>query len=286
MTATIDEPITVDGTYDIPAERYHRGDALSASGAKRLLPPSCPALFRHHQQHGQHTTKAFDLGNAAHKVLLGSGPELVKIDRPRWDTNAVKAEVADVRAAGGVPLKADEYDQIHAMVAALRAHPYAGALFDPAHGKAEQSLYWTDPATGVRCRARLDFLPDRVDGRRMLVPDYKSTNSAAPDKLSRVIHDYGYFIQAAWYLEAVEQLGLADAPVFLLVFQEKTAPYLVTVVELNPATVHIGRRMGHWARQTYATCVETGVWPGYTDDVLLLGLPPWVERDYEGVLNP
>src|SRR5258708_26204894 len=38
------------GVYGIPADAYHadpiEGGSLSSSGARRLLPPGCPALFR------------------------------------------------------------------------------------------------------------------------------------------------------------------------------------------------------------------------------------------------
>jgi hypothetical protein len=44
--------------------------------------------------------------------------------------------------------------------------------------------------------------------------------------------------------------------------------------------------MGDWARKTFKACTETGRWPGYTDDIALLGLPSWVEREYEGALKP
>lgn len=161
------------GVYDIPADEYHADrTSLSSSGARKLLPPSCPALFRWEQDHPQPPKKTFEIGTAAHQMVLGAGPELVVVDRERWDTNAVKAEVAAIRETGAVPLKPSQYAEIKAMAAALRAHPLAAALLDPEYGKPEQSLFWRDPETGVNCRARLDWLPDS-DGGRMLAPDYK-----------------------------------------------------------------------------------------------------------------
>lgn len=276
--------ISVSGVYDIPADLYHadpvESGSLSASGAKRLMPPGCPALFQYRR--GQPTaTKAFDVGHAAHKALLGSGPEIVRIGADKWLTNAIKAEVAAVREAGGVPLKPDDYDQVQAMVAALRAHPIAGALFDPAAGKAEQSLFWQDQSTKVWRRARLDWLPHPLENRRMIMADYKTCRSAAPMDLPRAVNDYAYHQQAAWYLDAVEALDLTDGAAFLFVFQEKTAPYLVTVVELSMEALHIGRLLNRHALELYKRCVDTDTWPGYSDDVELLGLPPWVESIYE-----
>ncbi|MGW9447058.1 hypothetical protein, partial [Bacillus mobilis] len=59
MTATDERTlsaITRPGVYDgIPEAVYHRdpvpGGSLSSSGARKLLAPSCPALFKYDQEH-------------------------------------------------------------------------------------------------------------------------------------------------------------------------------------------------------------------------------------------
>src|SRR5574341_1844226 len=126
-------PITEPGVHQMSNEEYHsHRDALSSSGARMLLPPSCPALFRHAQDTPQEPKKTFELGTAAHKLVLGEGPDLVRVDAEKWMTAAVKAEVAAIRDEGGIPLKPADYQQVHDMADALRRHPVAAALFDPA----------------------------------------------------------------------------------------------------------------------------------------------------------
>lgn len=276
--------ITEPGVYEMTAATYHAdpvdGGSLSSTGARKLLPPSCPALFQHERQHGTAPRKVWDLGHAAHKVVLGTGPDLVLIDRERWDTNAVKAEVAAVREAGGVPLKRSEYEQVHAMAAALREHPIASALLRPEGGKAEQALFWIDPETGIWCRALVDFLPHAVPGRRLLAADYKTCVSAAPDDIQKAIHDHGYYLQDDWYRGGIRALELAADVAFLFVFQMKTAPYLVTVAEVDPTGQAIGAHQNRLARLTYQQCTTTGRWPGWTDDVALVSLPGWIEKRY------
>jgi hypothetical protein len=273
------------GVYDIPAEQYHQdpvpGGSLSSTGARKLLPPSCPALFRHWLDHGQATKPEFDLGHAAHEEVLGVGPGVVLVDRPRWDTNEVKAQLAEIRAAGKVPLKRPEYEQVQAMACALREHPIAGQIFTPGRGKAEQTLIWADPETGITCRAMLDHLPESVAGRRLIVADYKTCMSAAPADLPRVMEKRGYYIQAPWYLDGVTRLGLApDGAAFVFVFQEKTAPYLVTVVQLPEVDLDMGRTRIRQARRIYADCMASGRWPGYSDDIEFISLPAWFARDF------
>lgn len=282
MTATV-TAVDRPGVYDLPLDVY-LGDpvpagSLSSTGARRLLPPSCPARFRYLQDHP--VVKAdFDFGHAAHRLVLGDGPELVRIDAAEWRTNAVKAQVADVRAAGGVPLKPADYDQVQAMAAALRQHSIIGRLFHPDRGRPEQSLIWTDQDTGVWCRARLDWLPNPRPGHRMIVPDYKTCRTADPDSLPRVMHNYGYHQQAAFYLDGVRALGIDDAPLFVFVFQEKDPPYLVTVAQPDMPSLRIGGRLNRQARRLYRECTTSGRWPGYSDDVELIPLPPYVENRY------
>lgn len=281
--------ITEPGVYpDVTAEEYHAdpvpGGSLSSTGARKLLPPSCPALFHHEQQHGREPKAHFDLGHAAHRLVLGDGPTLVPLDFADWRTKAARAERDAVRADGSVPLLADDYAQVQAMAAALRDHPFASRLFTPGTGRPEQTLVWRDQPTGVMCRARLDWL--RAKGRgRLVVPDYKTTRSAEPTAIQRAVHEYGYHQQAAWYLSGVHALGLADDAVFVFAFQEKTAPYLVTVVELDAMALRIGAARNRRALDIYRECTASGRWPGYRDDVAHLSLPPWAEnRDIEEYL--
>src|SRR5690606_9255974 len=81
----------------------------------------------------------------------------------------------------------------------------------------------------------------------------------------------------------VRTLGLAEDVAFLFVFQEKQAPYLVTVVELDHEALQIGAYLAREARQRYATCRRTGNWPGYADDApVVVSLPSYYTQQYEG----
>ncbi|MFJ3258462.1 PD-(D/E)XK nuclease-like domain-containing protein [Streptomyces sp. NPDC086771] len=274
------------GIYpDLPMETYHADrQSLSSSGARKLLPPSCPALFRYEQDHPQPPKKTFDIGNAAHRLVLGDGPELVAVEAPDWRTKAAREERDEVRAAGGVPLLADEYDQVQAMADAIRRHPVASALFAPDSGRPEVSVFWEDGPTGIRRRARFDWLPHPRSGR-LIIPDYKTCRSAEPTALARAVDEYGYHCQDDWYRAAARAAGLADDPAFVFVCQEKTAPYLVTVIELDAAARRIGAAKNRRSIETFARCTETGHWPGYSDDITYLSLPTWAEiRDTEEYL--
>jgi PDDEXK-like domain of unknown function (DUF3799) len=268
------------GVYeDMPADVYH-GDtgSLSSSGARKLLPPSCPALFKYEVDNPPPPKPHFDLGNTAHKLVLGVGPELELIEYERWDTKAAKAAVAEARERGAIPLKPDAYHQVHAMADALRSHPWAGRLFQPGTGRPELSLFWHDGPTGVTRRARLDWAPDPGTGR-LIIPDYKTCRSAEPGALERAMYEYGYHQQADWYRAGAQAVELADRDAeFVFVCQETRRPYLVTVFQPDTMAMRIAAARNRRAIQTYAECVETGHWPGHTDDVAYLSLPPWAEN--------
>jgi hypothetical protein len=259
---------------------YHsRSGVLSSSGARLLLPPSCPALFRYRMEHPQYSDE-FDLGHAAHKLVLGDGPEIVRLDFDDRRTSAAKKAIAEARAAGQVPLLADDFARVHEMAAAIRMHPIAGPLFDPgSEGDTELSLFWPDRSTGVPCRARPDRTTFAADGR-LVITDYKTTVSAAPAAIERSIASYGYHCQADWYLDGA-RAALGEKGVFLLVFQEKTAPYLVTVVEIEAQALEIAQERNRRARRIFAECRESGIWPGYVDDIAYLGVPAWEYRRHE-----
>ncbi|MFJ7417936.1 PD-(D/E)XK nuclease-like domain-containing protein [Streptomyces uncialis] len=264
------------GLYDIPAELYHAdpvpGRSLSSTGA-RTLATQCPAAYKYTLDNPQPFKKAFDIGTAAHKLVLDDGPELVLVDAAKWNTDAIRAEVAAIRAEGKVPLKRADLDQVHAMAAALLTHEEAARLLDPGSGAAEQSAFWNDG--GIWRRARFDWL--RHDGQ---IVDYKTTRSARPDDLPHTIHTYGYHQQQEWYTDAGATLGVADADrPMQFVFQETQPPYLVTVTTCDPVGRSIGRHLNERALNTFALCAETGMWPGYLP-APVTALPAWVERQY------
>ncbi|MFF2009140.1 PD-(D/E)XK nuclease-like domain-containing protein [Streptomyces sp. NPDC058195] len=268
------------GIYpNLPMDQYHADRAsLSSSGARRLLPPSCPALFRHEQDNPRPPKRTFDMGNAAHRLVLGDGPELVAVEAPDWRTKAAREERDAIRAAGGVPLLADEYDQVQAMADAIRRHPVASALFAPGSGRPETSLFWRDRQTDVMRRARFDWMPDPRNGR-LIIPDYKTCRSAEPSALARAVDEYGYHQQADWYRAGARALGIGDEhTAFVFVCQEKTAPYLITVFEPDMAALRIAAAKNRRAINTFAECTESGRWPGYSDDIEYLSLPPYAER--------
>jgi hypothetical protein len=279
MTAdTKPNVVTEPGVYDGLPERIYHGDpvpggSLSSTGARKLLPPSCPARFRYEQDHPAAPTGDMEFGTIAHKTVLGSGPEIVLVDAKDWRTTAARDAAKAAREAGQVPLLLHEFDQVENMAAALREHPVAATLFNPEYGKAEQSLFWQDEDTGVWRRARLDWLPDPATGR-LIIADYKTCAAADRESVRKSVARYGYDQQADFYTTAAARFFGPDVA-FVFVFQEKTPPYLVCIYQLDSEWMAAGHEKNRRAIEIYHECRETGVWPGYADDVQLIQPPPW-----------
>jgi hypothetical protein len=284
--------MTAPGLYpEFDELAYHRDPALSASGAKRLLPPNCPALFKHDRDNGGRPNKrAFDVGHAAHAAVLGVGLEVVIVQKVTKDKQRVDAEDYATKSAqehrdaiyaeGKCPLLAKEKTAVDEMALAIRRHPRASALLDPGHGRPEVSAFWHDEKFGIDRRVRFDWLPDAETDGRLVVADYKTTANAEPRKFAKSIFDFGYDIQGAFYTDAVHALELAEDVTFLFIAQETTAPYLITIHELDEIGLRLGRERVDRACAVFAECTATDTWPGYSDDIELVTPPYWLTDEY------
>lgn len=274
------------GIYnDVEEYEYHADPALSASQMKKLLPPNVPALFKHERDNGQGWKPVFNFGRAAHAELLGIGSEMVvvqkttvhktKADAWDYDTKSAKQHAADILAEGKTPILFHEVKTIREMVAAVRADPLASKILAPADGIPEASMFWTDAPSGVNLRGRIDFLRKPDANGRLVLPDYKTAKSADPRQFARSMADFNYPISAANYIDGLLELNYASEVEFLYVVQEKTAPYLVSVIGQLPDDIARGRLMKRKAIETYKTCMERNEWPGYSTAIHYPDMPTW-----------
>lgn len=288
MTATDERlVITRPGVYDMPAATYHldpvAGGSLSSTGARLLIEPGGPAKYRYGLDHpGGESTDAFDFGTAAHQVVLGDPEDrIVVLEADDWRKAETKALAEAARAEGKTPLLRRQWQIVLDMAAAIKQHPTATALLKASSGQPEQSLVWQDALTGVWCRARIDWLRSPVAGQQLLVVDYKTARASDGESFGKSAANYGYMVQAAFYLEGIRALGIDDNPRFLFVVQDKDAPYLVNVIELDEVAMILGRNLARNAINTFAECQRTDDWPGYGTEIETVSLPEWFLKLYD-----
>lgn len=278
-----------DGQYGwITDADYHANQKrLSSTGARLLLPPSVPALFKYAQDHPRRPNRNFDVGHVAHRLTLGKGAEFEVLDpdihgrkkdgtladNPRATADWKLAE-ATVRAEGKTPIHVDDYTAAQRMADAIHAHEEAGDIL--AECQPEMSLYATPFAPGVPLKARPDVM--KMFGERLWMGDVKTAVTADPNQFARKAADLGYHIQAAFYRLVAQLLGLDDDPAFVFMVVEKEPPHLVSVVEFDAEAMREGTKQVWRAINTYAECQSSGRWPGYPSGIQPISLPSWATR--------
>lgn len=272
-----------DGLYDRISDQVYHSDreSLSSSGARTIINLT-PAEYIAQLNEPPNPKPQYDFGHAAHKMVLGEGAQLVRVDARDWRTNVAKEAREKAWEHGKAPLLTAQIQLAQRMAGKVFEHRIAAKLLE--NGAAELSGYWHDSETGVRLRFRPDFLPDIARGRPIIV-DYKTAASANPRRFIKSAYDYGYHQQAPWYIDGLEQTtGAADAA-FLFIVQQKDPPFLVSVCQLEPEDIELGRKQNRRAIDLYAACREANVWPGY-DGITTCPLPGWarnqIEDDLEG----
>jgi hypothetical protein len=283
---------TAEGTYHgLSAELYHADPcptpSLSSSMVK-LLCDTTPAhaRLRHPrlvERVERDNATHFDIGTAAHAIVLQGQDAVVVVDAADWRTNAAKEQRDKAYAEGKTPLLAKIKAEVDRMVAAFRSgldrHQEGARMFEEGFGTPESTLIWQDLG-GVWCRARLDWL--RADKRSgIAIDDYKTTaTSADPADLARTYIGKGWDIQAAWYLRgarAVLNTTKAFDMTFRYAVQETYAPYAVSVVTPGADALMLAEKKILWALSLWARCLERDEWPGYHTQTAHLALPAWEE---------
>lgn len=287
--------IETAGLYDLPEDAYHadpcKVPSLSSSIGKKLLRESPRHAWEAHPRLNPNfatdNQQAFDLGKAAHKLMLGKGAELVAVDFDDWRKKEAKEQREAAYEAGHIPLLRAQMEAAEAMVAAGRCqlddHEDASMAFR--NGKPEVTLIWQEGE--VWCRAMLDWMPNA--GR--VFYDYKSTGmSANPETFGRTIFNLGYDFQCAFYRRGIRKvLGIAD-PVFEFVVQENTPPFALSVIGLPPAAIDDADTDVQQAIDLWSSCLENDLWPGYPRRTCYVDPPAYVmaqrlDREARGVVQ-
>lgn len=272
------EPITKPtALFDLDEAEYHADrlcpePSLSSTMAKTILQPAGPARLRSALDNPPARKRAWDFGSAAHERILGRGQPTVAIDGNR-NTKSVKEEIADAEAEGLLVLKPEELEAVGRMATAILSHPLAAELLTAGAGKPEVSMFNIDGRTGRWTRGRIDFIHSRD-----LIVDYKTAQSVNPAKFEQASYDFGYHVQAAHYLRQAVALDLVDAHAdYLLIAQEKAAPYLVHAYRFNQELMLHGASQVDRAITLWDQCLTLDDWPAFPSTPTELSAPRWAD---------
>lgn len=259
---------------------YRAAPGISKSNLFKIA--KSPAFFRYEMDNPKPPTPDFIFGQAFHKAVLepdGFDSEFVVLPKLDLRTNAGKAALAEITeyAQGKSIITQDDFDTIYAMRNSVMSNKYAKALLT---GEIEQSYFWTDDITGERCKCRPDVR--RMLGDQPCLTDLKSCRSADTESFMRDSINYGYDVQAGQYTEGLYKTT-GQTHKFFFVCVEKTAPYLVNILECDELFMRHGTERFRELLGIYAECNRTGNWWGYEGHsglINTLSLPVWLANQY------
>lgn len=249
------------GIYnDIPHKDYLEIDRVSNSYLSKIAQvPACGKVKTLE-------TPAMRIGTAFHTYVLE--PEKFinqiavspKVDKRTKAGKAAYAEFTD-KAEGKTVISVDEVETIQSMGETIQRHPRASLLLS--NGIAESSIFWTDQETGIKCKARTDFLTNSG-----AVVDLKKTRNASPHGFLQSVVQYRYYQQAAFYLNGLNEImdkGSIEYNRFAFIAVEDKPPFRVEVYELNAEFLEYGYSECQRLLDLEAECRETEFYPHYKD---------------------
>lgn len=264
--------------HGVPARIYHSWDACSNSRLN-VLQRSSAARLRYEIDQPPAQTDAQRIGTAAHVAILEPDLWSQRYARgPKGDgrTTAVKEAKAALEAEHPAAeiLRPADYDLCRAMQASVWAHPMARDLLLASPDR-EMSIVWEHPV-GMLCKGRIDA---RSVGAGALL-DLKTTTDASREQYEKSVYSWGYHRAAAMYLDGATAVGI-EAADFVQIVVEKSPPHCVAVYRISDGAVQAGRQQIIPLMAYYAKCLESGDWPGYSDEIQEISLPPWAWRQLE-----
>lgn len=252
--------------------------SLSAGIAHILISQSpLHAKWQHPRLSTAYRTKEdtkFDIGTAAHSLLLEGLDKVAVVQADDWRTKAAQQQRTEARNNGMTPLLEKHYQAVKAMVEEaeryLRDCELAAALRD-----AQAEL------TGIVKRGNLwlRFRPDKLSADRCVMVNYKTCENANPEIFSRQIPRLGYDLSAAFYELCMAELGHKSEEVFLA--QETTPPYACSLVGLDSATREIARGKVDLALKLWEKCIGSDRWPAYSSKIQYATPSTWEMSAHE-----
>lgn len=261
--------------YDLPIEAYHALPSVSKSQLDTL--DLSPAIFfaRHRDPNRPApVAKSGRLeGNLAHCAVLEPDEfEKRYVIGPSVNRNTkVWKEFVDAHA-DRVAIQQDQYEAAVRQAVSVRALPEVGEALE--NGRPEVSAFWNDPATGIACRCRPDWVHDCGEAGVILL-DLKTYSIASPSEFRRQVARKRYDVQAAFYSDGYAAASGRAVLGFVFVAVETEYPFAANAFMLDDDSLESGRQKYLANLRTYAECERTNTWPGYSTGIDIIRLPQW-----------
>lgn len=261
-------------------EEYH-ADKTAVSSTSVRWAKERPRLFYRNFCLGmaKPATKAMNFGKAAHMAILE--PERFKA------LHVVQPDFGDMRtsanrqrrdgwlmeqAAGAVILSQDDRDRLLWMIDSLMNHTVAYNLIKGA--SFEQSGYFRDLQTGIKCR----FRPDIIRPDLSAMPDLKTTRKIKRRRFESEVYEKGYHIQLAFYYAGINAIYGRPPELPCIIAIENEEPYDTCVYYAPDGMISRGEQDYMLGLGRIKQCMDLGQWPGYqAGNAEQMNLPAWTD---------
>lgn len=285
------------GVVEIENDAYHADTTRVSHSALEIFRRSIPLY------HGRYIAKTIESTPSSDSQRLGSLVDCMLLEseklselftvQPECDrrTKEGKAIYADWLASfpgGEVPervtvMKRDEWDKAEAMRDATLAHPDA-SYFLALDGLPQHTICFTDPDTGVPCKARLDKW---IPALRTIL-EIKTARDSSAEMFQMDSYKHGYGRQFAMFATAVsQQYGIPiDEVDFIHVVIGNTAPHEVNVYRMDPYYREYSLTERNDLLVEYAQRKALDDWSNRQKGIGSLRLPMWADRKKNPLNEP
>ena len=213
-------------------------------------------------------TPALKMGRAIHAAVLQPkafrnewvcAPE---IDRRTKEGKAAYEEFM-TQAEGKEIISAADYAEVQAIAAAIHADPSAVDLLKGC--TTEKPLFWRDEKSGLFCKCKVDAMKPGI------MIDLKTSADASTKAFTRDFFKYGYDVQAAHYLDAMQTIT-GEFPDWYFIVIEKAAPYAINILKADTGVIDYGSVRRDELMKKLKECRAAKSWSNYgMNDLIMPG---------------
>jgi hypothetical protein len=282
------------GVYEgLSAEAYHAIEAVSNSRLTQLL--RSPAHLRAYIEEPRESTEAQLIGSAADVLTLepelfderyavagicaaikkGDGLRCTNTGTKYLDGEwfcGTKGHAPDgAMRSEKIAISPEDKVRCERVAEAVRSHPKIGKIL-ASPGRAQLTIVWRDPGTGLLCKGRIDYLSDAFGAAL----DMKTTKDARPHSFEKSIAEYGYHRQLPFYEDGLRENGI-DLKHLVFAAVEKEPPFAVAGYRLSDGAADEGRIELRALLHRYAELQDTPMaeWPAYGEAIEDISIPAW-----------
>lgn len=267
------------GIYDISDVEYHKSEGISRSDI--MIFRKTPFHYWNEKinpdrpiKNDDEDTPAIRKGKMIHCYLLE--PEkfsecYLVIDKKNKTTKEGKKYAEDCEKIKGNRIFVYDFEiqEMESVAKAISKNPQAKELIGGA--QYEKSLYWTDPYTGLLCKARPDII------HANMICDLKTALSASRRDFQNSLYTYGAYIQAGMIHVAMKEVMQIDIRNFIYIVLEKEYPYAHAIYQLDELAIEQGIVEFKNTLLRIKECLDKNEWPSYETSIITL--PAWAANE-------